>query len=162
VTVQKIWELDKLARLLSTRDSLHPERVVLCHGVFDVLHMVHLRHFAWAKSLGTCLVVSVSPDHAVQKGPGRPYFAQDHRAEQVESIQCVDYVVKAKEADAVEIIRKLMPHIYAKGIDVKAAPTPGLVLEMAAVDAYGGETMFGPDTPECHSTDILRHYESKE
>ena len=54
-------------------------RIVQCHGVFDLLHPGHIRHFREAKAQGDCLVVTVTPDRFVNKGPGRPVFTESLR-----------------------------------------------------------------------------------
>ena len=53
------------------------KKVVLCHGVFDLLHLGHIRHFEEAKKLGDYLIVSVTPNKFVEKGPGRPVFSEN-------------------------------------------------------------------------------------
>ena len=90
-TAQKIKELDELAALLNeVRAS--GRRIVHCHGVFDLLHIGHIRHFEAAKQHGDVLVVTLTPDKYVNKGPHRPAFPQDLRAEMIASLGCVDYV----------------------------------------------------------------------
>lgn len=150
----KIWNIDELEKIVFIRAP--GLRYVLCHGVFDVLHRVHLEHLAWAKSLGDVLIVSVTPDSCVSKGPGRPFFKQEHRMAQLEALSCVDYVVACEAGNAVEIISRLKPQIYAKGVDVKEEPGEGLKAEMATVASYGGKVVFGPEVSELHSSDILK------
>ncbi len=63
-----------------------------CHGVFDLLHIGHIRHFEQAARIGDVLVVTVTPDRYVDKGPHRPAFTETLRAEAIGSLSCVDYV----------------------------------------------------------------------
>src|SRR3954452_21027191 len=87
----KLHSLEDLAALLA-RLRADGRRVVLCHGVFDLLHIGHVRHFEQAKKLGDVLVVTLTPDRFVNKGTGRPAFPDQLRAEFVAALGCVDYV----------------------------------------------------------------------
>ena len=86
-----------------------------CHGVFDPLHIGHIRHFEQAKKLGEVLVVTVTPDEYVNKGPHRPVFTETLRAEAIAALQCVDYVAVNRWPMAVETIHLLRPDIFVKG-----------------------------------------------
>src|SRR5712692_3983671 len=92
-------------------------QVVQCHGVFDLLHIGHIRHFQQAKASGQILVVTVTPDRYVNKGPHRPVFTQALRAEAIASLDCVDYVAINKWPTAVEALELIRPDVYAKGSD---------------------------------------------
>ena len=63
------------------------KKIVLCHGVFDLLHFGHLNHFEKAKSHGDILVVSLTPDKFVNKGPSRPAFKESVRLEMLASLE---------------------------------------------------------------------------
>ncbi len=115
---QKIMELDALAEVLAKRRA-EQKTVVHCHGVFDVLHVGHIRHFQEAKKHGDILVVTLTPDVHVNKGPHRPAFKQDLRAEVIAALDAVDYVAINKWPEAGETIRLLKPTFYAKGPDYK-------------------------------------------
>ena len=69
------------------------KKIVHCHGVFDLLHVGHIRHLNHAKKIGDVLVVSITSDRFVNKGPNRPAFTQSLRAEALSSLECVDYVL---------------------------------------------------------------------
>lgn len=92
-------------------------RVVQCHGCFDLLHIGHIRHFEAAKQAGDRLVVTVTPDAYVNKGPGRPVFPAAVRAEAVAALKCVDEVRITAEPTAAEAIRQIRPAVFAKGPD---------------------------------------------
>ena len=81
----KIKTLDELAAALE-RERAQGRRVVLCHGVFDLLHPGHIRHLEAARRHGDLLVVTITPDRFVNKGPGRPVFNQRLRAESVAAL----------------------------------------------------------------------------
>ena len=75
----KIKELSDLAKDLEAARSAG-KKIVHCHGVFDLLHIGHIRHFEQAKSFGDILVVTLTQDQFVNKGPSRPVFGQELRA----------------------------------------------------------------------------------
>ena len=87
----KVMEIEQLAKLLQ---SLRAEnkKIVNCHGVFDLLHIGHIRHLEQARRIGDILVVTITPDRYVDKGPHRPAFTETLRAETIASLSCVDYV----------------------------------------------------------------------
>ena len=115
---KKVQSLDELA---AVSQALRAEgrRVVLCHGVFDLLHLGHMRHFEAARTHGDVLIVTVTPDRFVAKGPGRPAFNERLRAETIAALECVDYVAVNQWPTAVETIATLAPHVYAKGDDYR-------------------------------------------
>ena len=79
-------------------------KVVLAHGCFDLLHIGHIRHFQAAKRLGGTLVVTVTPDRFVNKGPRRPLFTEHLRAEAIAALECVNFVAINEWSSAVETI----------------------------------------------------------
>src|SRR5882724_11631879 len=118
--------------------SPQPLNVVLCHGTFDVPHLGHIRHLKEARAQGDKLIVSVTADEHVKKGMGRPAFSAEQRAEALRAIECVDDVVISTGRDAVSIIERVKPSVYAKGIDYADIQDEALQREIAAVEAYGG------------------------
>lgn len=143
----KIKDLDNLATILSAwRDQ--GKKIIHCHGVFDLLHVGHVRHFEEARAMGDLLVVTLTPDEYVNKGPHRPAFPQHLRAEVVAALDVVDYVAMNRWPTAVRTIEVLRPHIYAKGPDYRDASqdvTGGITLEEEAVRSVGGEITFTDD-----------------
>jgi rfaE bifunctional protein nucleotidyltransferase chain/domain len=142
----KLHSLEDLAAVLE-RLRAAGKRVVHCHGVFDLLHIGHVRHFEQAKQLGDVLVVTLTPDRFVNKGVGRPAFPETLRAEFLASLGCVDYVAVNHWASAVETIRLLKPAVFAKGSEFRGlADTIGHVSrEAEAVREVGGEIAFTDD-----------------
>jgi rfaE bifunctional protein kinase chain/domain/rfaE bifunctional protein nucleotidyltransferase chain/domain len=121
------------------------KKIVQCHGVFDLLHVGHIRHLEHAKKLGDILVVTVTPDQYVNKGPHRPAFPAELRAEGIAALDCVDYVTISKWPLAAEAIRLLRPDVYVKGGEYEDATkdvTGGITFEAEAVSAVGGEIVF--------------------
>lgn len=140
----KIKSVAEIARLLGALRA-HGKTVVQCHGVFDLLHPGHIRHFEVARQQGDVLVVTITPDRFVNKGPGRPVFNQRLRAESIAALGVVDLVAVSDWPTAVETIRLLRPHVYVKGSDY-ADPSEDLTGKIAeerqAVEEVGGRIHF--------------------
>jgi len=140
----KIKSLSEIAVSLSKSEG-GKRRVVHCHGVFDLLHVGHLRYFQEAKALGDVLVVTLTTDRHVNKGPHRPAFSEQLRAEVLAGLECVDFVAINPHPTAVEAIAIIRPDVYVKGPDY-ADPskdvTGKIVDEEAAVNAVGGRIAF--------------------
>jgi D-glycero-beta-D-manno-heptose 1-phosphate adenylyltransferase len=105
-------------------ERLAPERaqgarIVFTNGVFDLLHVGHLRYLGQARSLGDVLVVGVNNDESARqlKGPARPLVAEDERAELLAALTCVDYVTIFGEPTAETTLALLRPEVYVKGAD---------------------------------------------
>lgn len=121
------------------------QRVVLAHGVFDLLHIGHLRYLHQAREMGDILCVTVSPDRFVDKGPNRPAFNELLRLEALASLLCVDYVALNEWPTAVETIHLVRPDVYVKGSDFKSAQsdtTGKLQDEQTACQAVGTTLAF--------------------
>ena len=93
------------------------KRIVQCHGVFDLLHIGHIKHLHQAKTFGDVLIVTLTADQYVNKGPGKPYFSEYLRAEALSALSCVDYVVINHHPTAIEAISEIKPDYYVKGIE---------------------------------------------
>ena len=133
------------------------KKIVHCHGVFDLLHIGHLKHFKSAKKYGDILVISVTPDKFVQKGFERPYFNSEQRMESLASIEVVDFVVLNNSTNAVDIIKKIKPNYYVKGPDYKNFKediTGQIKNEELVVKKNGGKIVFTED-PIYSSSSIL-------
>ncbi len=134
-------ELEGIVQGLKVKDKT----IVHCHGVFDLMHPGHIKHLEAAKSEGDVLVVTLTQDKYVGKGPGRPVFNQYLRAESLAALECVDYVALNEWQTAVKTIKKIKPDVYAKGSDY-AAPemdiTGGISPEREAIESIGGRIHF--------------------
>ncbi|MBF0155264.1 MAG: adenylyltransferase/cytidyltransferase family protein [Magnetococcales bacterium] len=140
----KILSLSDLARK-SAELKEQGRTVVLCHGTFDLLHPGHIRHLRRASQEGDCLLVTITADPFVNKGPGRPVFHHDLRAENLASLECVSYVAINHDVTAVPVIDQVRPHVYVKGQDYQAAQndiTGNIVIEQKAVEAHGGRIFY--------------------
>jgi rfaE bifunctional protein kinase chain/domain/rfaE bifunctional protein nucleotidyltransferase chain/domain len=142
----KVKTISDLSEIIQkTRNG---KRIVLCHGVFDLLHIGHIRYFEQAKKHGDLLVVTVTPDRFVNKGPERPAFPEGLRAESIASLGIVDYVAINEWPTAVETIQILKPDIYAKGSEYKDAKkdiSGKIIDEENAIHAVGGSLIFTED-----------------
>ena len=108
-------ELIKISKLKRQQNK----KIVLCHGVFDLLHIGHIKHFEEAKKFGDILIVTITADKYVQKGPNRPAFNSQLRLEALQALESIDYVSINKWATATKTIKALRPNIYCKGLDYK-------------------------------------------
>ncbi|NLL11721.1 MAG: adenylyltransferase/cytidyltransferase family protein [Methanomicrobiales archaeon] len=135
----KIFPIHDLSELLNTKRD---KKIILCHGVFDLLHIGHIKYFEEAKSQGDILVVTVTPDRFVNKGPDRPHFTEQLRLEAIAALEIVDYVALNLWPTAVETLLLLKPDIYAKGPDYQDQTTDltGKIRdEEEAIRSVGGE-----------------------
>ncbi|HEX6512354.1 MAG TPA: PfkB family carbohydrate kinase [Chloroflexota bacterium] len=137
------------------------KRIAHCHGVFDLLHPGHVRHLAEAKRMGDVLVVTLTPDRFVNKGPHRPAFTEALRAEVLAALDMVDFVAVNRWPTAVEAISMLCPDVYVKGKDYQESSqdvTGGILREMQAVEAVGGRIQFTDDITFSSSNLINRYF----
>src|SRR5688572_21710492 len=114
-TGNKIRPLDELSQALAPLRA-SGKKIVHCHGVFDLLHIGHIKHLQAARKIGDLLVVTITPDRFVNKGPHRPAFPERLRAEALASLVCVDFVAINQWPTAVETISRIKPTFYVKGM----------------------------------------------
>lgn len=158
-TGQKIFDLEALSSVIAQHKK-EKKTIVHCHGVFDLLHIGHIRHFQEAKKLGDILVVTLTGDSFVNKGPNRPAFAQLLRAEAIAALADVDYVAINHAASAVPAINLIRPDMYIKGQDYANRPagTPGkLATEEQAVVDGGGKLVFTNEV-QFSSTNLINKF----
>ena len=158
---EKIKSLEEIEKILQDHKK-NKETIVQCHGVFDLLHPGHIRHFKKAKAKGGKLIVTVTPDKFVNKGPGRPAFNQNLRLESIASLSFVDYVVLNNAPDAINAIKHVKPDFYVKGKEYKDYSkdlTGKIDKEIEAVKKYGGEVYFTDDIVFSSSSLINKYIE---
>jgi rfaE bifunctional protein nucleotidyltransferase chain/domain len=150
-TVEKVRPL---AEVVEERERWRAEgrTVALANGVFDLLHVGHVRYLEGARALADVLVVAVNSDASTRayKGPGRPHIPEGERAELVAALACTERVVLFDEPNVRGLIRALKPDVHVKGTDY----TPDSIPEADEVRAYGGRTAVAGD-PKDHSTTEL-------
>jgi rfaE bifunctional protein nucleotidyltransferase chain/domain len=127
--------------------------VVLANGVFDLLHVGHVRYLAAARAPGDLLVVAVNDDRSARRlrGPGRPVVPARDRARLIAAFRGVDVVVLFGWRTVSPLIRRLRPEVQCKGTDY----TPGTVPERAAVLSYGGRVRIAGDAKRHAATDLI-------
>lgn len=143
----KIFGFDELVVRVGELRS-QGRRIVYCHGVFDLLHIGHIRYFKQSAKQGDVLVVTLTPDRFVDKGPMRPAFSEDFRVEAIASLDIVDYVAVNKWPTAENSLRLLRPHVYSKGAEFKRPAddmTGKMQLEIEVLKEVGGEMFFSED-----------------
>lgn len=135
--------------------------VVFTNGVFDILHVGHLRYLQQARALGDALFVGVNADASVRrlgKGPERPINPEAERAELLLGLKCVDAVCVFEEDTPVELIRAVQPSIHCKGGDYSS---PEALPETAVVREYGGEVVILSLVPGRSTTDVVKKLQEK-
>ena len=155
----KIVNLDELARL-SNDFRQNGKRIVLCHGTFDLMHTGHIRYLQRAKKEGDVLVVTVTGDEFVNKGPGRPVFGERLRAENLAALECVSHVAINYSPTAVELLEKVRPNLYVKGSEYRDHSTDvtgNIALEKRAVEMHGG-AIFYTDEITFSSSGLLNEH----
>lgn len=101
-------------------------KIVFANGVFDLLHVGHVRYLQAARTEGNLLVVGVNSDSSTRKlkGDGRPILTERARAALVAALRAVDYVIIFDELDVNSLLRELQPDVHAKGTDYTADTVP--------------------------------------
>lgn len=142
------------AAALVDRERRSGKVIVFTNGVFDLLHIGHLRYLKYSRDLGGLLIVGVNSDASVrrlEKGADRPVTPQDQRAEILSSLACVDAVVIFDEDTPAEAIERLAPDVIVKGADWEGRDIPG----RASVERRGGRVVFAPFEAGHSTTSIL-------
>ena len=129
------------------------ETIVTTNGVFDVLHVGHVRYLQEARRLGDRLIVGINSDASTSrlKGPLRPFVCQEERAEMLAALACVDYVTVFDESTPEALLSALQPDVHAKGGDYNVDD----MVETPIVRAYGGRVVALPFVEGRSTTDLL-------
>ncbi len=137
--------------------KIENKNIVLCHGVFDMLHIGHLNHFEESRKFGQILIVSITKDEFVNKGPNRPVFNILQRAKLLAGLKIIDFVIINDKATAENIIKILKPNYYVKGIDYKNNKsdfTHNIKKEVEAVNKIGGKIKY-TNSKKINSSKVL-------
>jgi rfaE bifunctional protein nucleotidyltransferase chain/domain len=160
MSTQKILGLHELAER-SRQLRSEGKRVVLCHGTFDLMHTGHIRYLQRARQEGDVLLVTLTADAYVNKGPGRPVFNEQLRAENLAALACVDLVAVNHAVSAVEALHEIRPNIYAKGSDYRSHGddvTGNIAREQEAVEKHGGHIFFTDEITFSSSSLLNEHF----
>jgi rfaE bifunctional protein nucleotidyltransferase chain/domain len=155
----KIKPLEELGELAAAARAAG-KTVVLVHGVFDLVHMGHVRHLEAAHREGDVLIVTVTADEYVNKGPGRPIFHEVMRAEMVAALEYVDWVGINDSATAEPVLDAVGPDVYVKGSDYENPEddvTGNIEVERDAIEKRGGRMVFTDDIKFSSSALINRY-----
>tara|TARA_Y200000002_G_C22682289_1_gene664589 strand:+ start:78 stop:1598 length:1521 start_codon:yes stop_codon:yes gene_type:complete len=150
---KKIIEFDKVGHIF--RKLRKRKKIIHCHGVFDLVHPGHIRHFDHCKTKADILVVSLTPDVHIKKGTYRPLIPQQMRANNLAALELVDYVIIDKNKFPHDIIKKIKPHLFAKGMEYFLQKNPLTVKEKKIVESLGGKMIFTPGDFVLSSTKII-------
>jgi rfaE bifunctional protein nucleotidyltransferase chain/domain len=150
--IEKILSLEQM---LGERERLRAAgaRLVFTNGVFDLLHVGHVRYLTAARALGDALVVAINSDRTVRelKGPDRPVFEQAERAEIVAALKVVDYVVVFDDVSPRKLIATLLPDVLVKGGDYQLDQIHG----REEVEAAGGKVISLPFVEGASTTALI-------
>ncbi|MBI3955213.1 adenylyltransferase/cytidyltransferase family protein [Candidatus Gottesmanbacteria bacterium] len=160
--MQKLVRITELTKIIKKAKS-EGKKIIQCHGVFDLLHPGHIRHFASAKKYGDILIVTITADKFVKKGPGRPIFNENLRAESLAAIEFIDYIVIVFSDSSKDSILKIKPDFYIKGPDYKKRKispyiSQKLLAEEKAVIESGGKLIITEDQVVFSSSKLINEY----
>jgi|TARA_B110000027_G_scaffold134237_1_gene165836 rfaE bifunctional protein kinase chain/domain/rfaE bifunctional protein nucleotidyltransferase chain/domain len=153
----KLINQSNLSRI---KNRIKKKKIVLCHGVFDLLHTGHLDYFESAKKLGDILIISITSDKFVNKGPGRPYFEEKKRIKMIQALEVVDYVYLNNNLTAENVIEKFKPSFYVKGPDYKENKediTKNIYKEITLVKKFKGKIVYTSDEVSS-SSNLLNNF----
>ena len=134
-------------------------RLVFTNGVFDLLHVGHVRYLAQARALGDALLVAINSDRSVRelKGAGRPLTSENDRAEILAALQAVDYVTIFDDISPRSLIAALLPDVLVKGGDYQIDEIHG----REEVEAAGGKVIPLPFVPGASTSSLLHRMRRK-
>jgi cytidyltransferase-like protein len=155
---KKILSLEALAEKAQELKSLG-KKVVLSHGIFDLIHNGHISHLKKARLEGDALIVTLTGDEYVNLA-GHPVFSEELRAETLAALECVDYIAINYSATAAEAIEAIQPYSFVKGGEYKSVfddANSDTFKEKLALEAYGGLLKFTSNS-SFDSPHLLREY----
>jgi len=142
--------------LLNERERLYGagQTLVFTNGVFDILHVGHVRYLAEARALGDALVVAINSDRSVRvlKGPERPLTTETDRAEIIAALRAVDYVTIFDDVSPRSLIARLLPEVLVKGGDYTLDQIHG----REEVEAAGGRVVSLPFVEGASTSEIIQ------
>ena len=152
-----------MQKKLLTQDSLKKtveklkkenKRIVTTNGVFDILHVGHIRYLQEAKKLGDVLIIAVNSDSSVKriKGPKRPLNNENDRAEALAALECTDYVIIFSEENPIKTLEIIKPNIHAKGGDYNISQ----IIEKECVEKNRGKIVLIPKVDGYSTTEFYK------
>jgi rfaE bifunctional protein kinase chain/domain len=150
----KIKDRDELKQILGPRPR--DEKVIMCHGVFDIVHPGHIRHLTYARNKADILIASLTSDSYIGKSNYRPFVPEELRALNLAALEMVNYVIIDHNPTPLENIKYLQPDYFAKGYEYFEDGTNFKTKqEMDILEAYGGEVLFTPGDVVYSSSRLL-------
>lgn len=157
--MKKIYTIEQLIKKIKL-EKIKNKKIIHCHGVFDLIHVGHIKHFREAKKNADFLVVSITSDKYVNKGTGRPIFSENLRAEVLASLEFIDAVYINNYTTPTKLISLIKPDIYFKGPDykdLKKDKTKNILKEISYVKKNGGKILYSNDITFSSSNLINNH-----
>jgi len=157
--MKKIFQIDQLISKVQ-QEKKKGKEIIHCHGVFDLVHIGHIKHFKEAKQAGDFLLVSITSDKFVNKGLGRPIFSENLRAEFLSSISYIDAVYINHQPTSEKLISLIKPNVYFKGPDYKDNKkdrTKNIYKEISSVKKHGGKIVYSNDIT-FSSSNLINNY----
>ena len=145
--MKKILSLDELSKII-TQERLNNKTFAVCHGCFDLVHPGHIKHLQEAARQADYLIVTVTPDRYVKKGPNRPFFPEELRLEQLAALEMVNFTALNKWPTSIETLHLLKPDVYVKGPDYEDRSkdiTGNIQREIDVVESYNGRIHITQD-----------------
>jgi len=152
MTKQKIKTLEELKELVKNIKKQN-KIIITTNGVFDILHLGHIKYLQEAKKLGDVLIVAINSDDSVKqiKGPERPINSEQSRAEVLAALSFVDYIIIFNETDPVKILSEIKPTIHVKGGDYNIDE----IIEKDIVEKNNGKIVLIPEIKGYSTTDLI-------
>jgi len=147
--IKTIEELKEIVKEIKNQKKI----IVTTNGVFDILHLGHIKYLQEAKKLGDVLIVAINSDSSTKKikGPDRPINNQEIRAETLAALEFIDYIVIFNETDPIKILSEIKPNIHVKGGDYKL----NQIIEKNIVEKNNGKIVLIPEIKGYSTTDII-------
>jgi len=148
--IKTINQLESISKKLRNENKT----VVTTNGVFDILHIGHIKYLQEAKKLGDILIVAINSDVSTAqiKGPKRPINNENDRAESVAALECVDYVIIFSEENPIKFLEEIKPNIHVKGGDYDMSQ----IIEKDIVEKNNGKIILIPEIKGYSTTDIIK------
>jgi len=150
---KKIKTINEL-KDISEKSRKENKTVVTTNGVFDIIHIGHIRYLHEAKKLGDKLIVGINSDISVKriKGPERPLNNENDRAEALAALQCVDYVTVFNEENPIKVLDIIKPNIHVKGGDYNI----NQIIEKGIIEKNNGRIVLIPEVKGYATTNLIR------
>ena len=147
--IKALEELKEIVKELKKQNKI----IITTNGVFDILHLGHIKYLQEAKKLGDVLIVAINSDDSVKqiKGPERPINSEQSRAEVLATLSFVDYIIIFNETDPVKILSEIKPTIHVKGGDYNIDE----IIEKDIVEKNNGKIVLIPEIKGYSTTDLI-------